>query len=292
MKQIRFIFLLIGVCLLLFSFSGLAQNITKKKEGKLFIMGGGTRPAALINRMIEEAGLRNNGYAFILPMASTEVDSAIQYSIKQLRDNGITKVSSIRVVPEKPLRPSLLDSLENAALIYIPGGDQNLFMQAIETSGIAESIRKSYRNGNLIAGTSAGAALMSEHMITGVEKKYNTETSANNHSEFSTIEAMNIELKPGLALLRKSIIDQHFIARKRLNRLISLAIENPDLFCVGIDEATALLVKGNSAEVLGLSQVITFRNAAKTSRSQTGRLGAKRIKMSIYLPGQTFKLPH
>jgi cyanophycinase len=104
------------------------------------------------------------------------------------------------------------------------------------------------------------------------------------------MEADNLETKPGLGFIQNAIIDQHFVKRSRYNRLISAVIEYPDVKGIGIDEATAILVSGNTAEVLGDSQVIVFENPKRSKIVKDGKLSAKGIVMNIYLAGETFSL--
>jgi cyanophycinase len=174
--------------------------------------------------------------------------------------------------------------LKNARLIYISGGDQSKFMRVVADTEIHDAIHEAFQNGSTIAGTSAGAAVMSKKMITGNEFKHPEYTG-----EFRTIEADNMELKEGLGLLPNAIIDQHFIWRMRMNRLITVAIENPEETCIGIDESTAILVKGNQAEVVGKYQVIVLKNNGGRT-VQDGLLGAENMRLGVYLPGQTFAI--
>jgi cyanophycinase len=122
-------------------------------------------------------------------------------------------------------------------------------------------------------------------MITGNEFKHPVYTG-----DFPTIEANNIELKPGLGLLSDIIIDQHFVKRQRMNRLITVSLENPGKTCIGIDESTALLVRPGSAEVVGESQVILIRHREADTRIVNGLLGGRNMELSVYLPGDTLKL--
>ncbi len=264
------------------------QNDTsrdKSIEGKLFIIGGGSRPEILLNRMIEEAGLWEKGYAIVLPMASEEPDTAIYYGKKQLIDLGMTRVEGLHFIRDKEPNPGWIDSLANASLIYISGGDQNRFMSTVKGTAIEEAIWMAYNHGAVIAGTSAGAAVMSEKMITGNELRYP------DYSEtFRNIESENIELDRGLGLITTAIIDQHFVKRSRHNRLISAVIEHPGLLGIGIDEATAILVTGNTAEVVGDSQVLVFKNPLGSKHFFKEKLGARQIRLDIYLPGDTFKI--
>jgi cyanophycinase len=280
---------LLFTLLLALPFSACHQNpqaVDDDNQGSLFIIGGGSRPVPMMQRMIEEAGLDLDGYVVILPMASSEPDTSVFYISKQLRELGIHQIADFRLSPEVETPQHRLDSIINARLIYIAGGDQNRFMEAIKDPPAIEAIRQCYLNGGMIAGTSAGAAVMSQKMITGNELK-----RSDYRETFRTIEAENIELGTGLGFVTTAIIDQHFVWRSRHNRLITAVIENPGLKGIGIDEATAILVKGNTAEVVGESQVIVYENPDKTfNSSESGKLGARYLRMQVLLPGEKFRL--
>jgi cyanophycinase len=262
--------------------SVLHENQTQTK-GKLFIIGGGKRSTAMIDRLIVEAGVDIKGYILILPMASAEEDTAIFYSSKQFADRGVDSIFSIHSDTSKKYSESTLQLIQNASLIYIAGGDQNRFMKAIEGTPIQELLHKAYNNGATIAGTSAGAAVMSQKMISGNEIKHPVYTG-----NYPTIEANNIEVAKGLGFIDKVIVDQHFIKRQRLNRLIAVCLENPENTCIGIDEATAIIVKGNNVEVVGDSQVIVLKHLKAETKVVNGLLGGKSLDLSIYLPGDSF----
>jgi cyanophycinase len=255
-----------------------------RPKGKLFIIGGGSRPESLIERMIKEASLRKGGYVFVLPMASEQADSAITWSGEQFSKKGVKIVGfnfKQGAIPEK----KWLDSLQHASLIYISGGDQTRFMKEVTGTPVFDVIHKAYHDGAVIAGTSAGAAVMSQKMITGNEilhPKYN--------ETFKCIESGNIEFEEGLGLLTTAIIDQHFVMRSRYNRLITSVLENPELPGIGIDESTAILVFGNTAEVVGESQVIVFRNKNKKAKHTGIKLGAENIQLGIFLSGDQFRI--
>ncbi len=254
-------------------------------KGSLFIIGGGSRPEAMINRMIDEANLRNSGYAAILPMSSSVPDSAIIWSSEQFNRNGINNVAGFNFEQDSQPNQQWVDSLSNASLIYISGGDQSRFMSIVAGTPIEKAIHDAFEKGAVIAGTSAGAAVMSEKMITGNELRNPDYTET-----FRTIESKNLELINGLGLLKTAIIDQHFIWRSRHNRLFTAVIEHPDIIGIGIDESTAILVKGNTAEVIGDSQVMVFSNPEKSAIEKDYKLGARNLKIDLYLQGDTFKL--
>jgi cyanophycinase len=278
--------LLLSASLIFILFSGCNQEKDESK-GKLFIIGGGERTDAMMNELVDLAGIRTAGYLYVLPMASSLPDSAIIWAYQDFVVTGLQKVPGYNflpgIVPPKPQ----LDSLRNAKLIYISGGDQSRFMSVVANTPIMEAILVAYKNGAVISGTSAGAAVMSRKMITGNQKKH-----PDTESGFITIESDNIEIAAGLGLLTDVIIDQHFIKRQRLNRLVAASIENPEQLCVGIDESTAIIVEGDIATVTGINQVIVIKNKGeeKDRKNQNGLLGTTGLNLSVYLPGQKFSL--
>jgi cyanophycinase len=272
------------VILIFFSIT-YSSSAQVKNHGKLIIIGGGSRPDALVERIIKESGLRTGGYCVILPMSSEDPDSSVYYASQQFLKKGITKLYGFNFKKDQPVKTSWIDSIRTANLIYITGGDQARFMSIVAGTEIESAIHDAYKKGCVISGTSAGAAVMSKLMITGNELKHK-EYSAT----FQTIEPDNIEIRQGLGLLTTAIIDQHFLIRSRHNRLITAVIEHHEMTCIGIDEATAILVNGKDAEVLGDSQVLVFKNPAKSKVLKNEKLGARKISLDVYLPGEKFTI--
>jgi cyanophycinase len=254
-------------------------------KGKLFIIGGGSRPDFLVDRMVNEAGLKIGDFVAIFPHASEEQDSSFYYAKQQFEKRNLKTLDCAFKKDEK-LSKSKLDSLKNAKLIYIGGGDQVRFMETINSNPEVKDLLKSaYQNGKMIAGTSAGAAVMSEVMITGNQLKYK-----DYENTFDNIEIKNVETKQGLGFITSAVIDQHFVVRSRYNRLLSLIIENPTFKGIGIDEGTAILVKNGLVEVVGKAQVIVFKNPKKSRKIKGDKLGANSILLDIYLNGDKFTL--
>jgi len=284
---------LLNICLVFFLICNLSQlepaagGIKAGKPGKLLIIGGGTKPPGLIKKMIDESGIKKNkGYVLILPMASAEQDSAIYYMKKQLNEYGVNRVAGFMFHKGDPIRSSQLDSIKNAALIYFTGGDQQRFMIIVHNTPVERAIIVAHKNGHLIAGTSAGASVMTGMMITGNEKKH-----PKYESTYSTIEPDNIETIPGLGLVTGVIIDQHFIIRSRENRMFTAILQYPEIVGIGIDHSTAILVDGSHAEVVGNNQVMVFRNPGGSVRRKGDRFGGSALRVDIYLPGDTFIMP-
>ena len=282
--------LLFRVLIVLFisiiSFSCRVQTNEKKHDakGKLYIIGGGKRPVEMVQQMIELSGAKNGAYVAVLPMSSYEPDTAAYWAMKQFKDLGMYNIASFNFEKGQPVEQSAIDSIINAGMIYISGGDQNRFMDIVSGTPIFNAIHTAYQNGAVIAGTSAGAAVQSKKMITGNQLLQPEMVG------YKTIQPNNIEVAEGLGLIETAIIDQHFIWRERLNRLITVCIENPKQLAIGIDESTAILIKGNTAKVYGLSQVLVLNALnAKTSTADS-LLGAQNIRMDIYLPGESFSI--
>lgn len=252
------------------------------KTGTLYIIGGGKRPISMIDEIIDISGLKQGGYLVVLPMASEEPDSASYYSTKQFKNRGIANAYAINFKLSDTASVEKLDSLRNANLIYIAGGNQNLFMGVVQNNPIQDAIVDAYKNGAVVAGTSAGAAVMSKKMITGNQLKYPED------SGYRAIHSNNIEIKDGLGLISGAIIDQHFIRRERMNRLISVALENPEELCIGIDESTAIMVKGDSAKVCGLSQVIVISAMNAEIHKTDSIIAGKNLRLDVFQPGQRF----
>ncbi|MCB0706243.1 MAG: cyanophycinase [Saprospiraceae bacterium] len=253
--------------------------------GSLFIIGGGNRPPALVQNMIDLAGLGSDGQIIILPMASAEPDTTVFYASQQFIKQGVSEnqITAILKAPTE-LTETELAQISAASLIYICGGDQNRFMASLEGSHLLDALHKAYQNGAMIAGTSAGAAVMSRKMITGNSYKYPEYTG-----EFRSIEAENIEIADGLGLLPMVIIDQHFIYRMRMNRLMTVALEHPGYYAIGIDESTALFVRGQHYKVFGESQVVRIISPAPPN-IKDGLLGGARLLLDVFLPGDSFRL--
>ena len=263
--------------------TGLAQSSPK---GNLFIIGGGDRPVAMMKKMIDAARFRPGDYVAILTMSSANPDTSFYYIKEDLRPHCSNTISKLHFTKSNVNDPLMLDSLKKARLIFITGGVQSRFMDVALNTPVFGAIHYAYQMGATIAGTSAGAAVMSKEMITGSQIRADTLYDGS----FDRIEKGNVEIKPGLGLLTNAIIDQHFIVRSRYNRLLTILSQYPEKICIGIDEATAILVSGNKAEVVGESQVIVVRNPQQVKSVNGKTVSFKNANLSIYTNGEKFKL--
>lgn len=214
-------------------------------------VGGGGTTHEIVARTLELAGGRD-AVVVVLPQSS-ELPDAGDSSVKMWLDAGARKATKIDFKDA-----GAKAALESASLIWIPGGDQNRFMKAIDGTGLDDVIRARNRAGAVVGGTSAGAAVLSAAMITG-------------EADLQSLASGKTVLAKGLGLWTEGIFDQHFLRRQRNNRLLSAVLDNPKMVGVGIDEATAVILHGNRLEVVGRSAVVVFdARRASVRPSQPG----------------------
>jgi cyanophycinase len=259
---------------LLFIAAFLLGQTSGHREGYLVIVGGGPTIPEIVEKALGLAGGRK-ARVVIIPQASTRPDTG-QRSGEMWRKAG---AASVTVLDFKD-RKAALAAVKEADLIWMPGGSQTLLMQALAKNGMIGPIRDRYQHGATVGGTSAGAAVMSMIMLTG--------DAAADRITFSNT-AKSAE---GLGFMPEVIIDQHHIRRKRFNRLMSAVLNHPKLVGIGIDESTAVVVRGRSFEVVGKSNVIVIdarkMKAIPTKEGEPG--AAANVALHLLKAGMKFDL--
>ncbi|HMA61474.1 MAG TPA: cyanophycinase [bacterium] len=280
MKYLRFLLLLF-----LFYFVMKCDHSPNNK-GHLFIIGGGSRPDYMIEKIVELAGGKE-ARIMIIPNASGSPIEVAQYQQNQFEKTEAASVNYLLCDSSEADFDSNVVKLKDINCIFFSGGDQRRLTRDLLNTKLLKRIKEIYNQGGVISGTSAGAAVMSELMITGDELIDTTDDE-----KFISIKKDYIKTTPGFGFVKKAIIDQHFVKRKRLNRLISLVIEHQTLG-LGIDESTAIHVKPNlECEVVGENTVLFF-DGTKIQNKQTdsnGNLSAQNIQMDILQSGQCYNL--
>ncbi len=264
----------------------LCLPVFSQTKGNLFIIGGGHKSDDLMRQLVSTAQINSNDYIAILPMSSEEPDTSYYYIKEDFSRVCSNKVISFNFTKDDINKTSWLDSVQHAKLIYITGGDQSRFMNIVLHTPIQQAIKTAYKNGATVAGTSAGAAVMSHYMITGNQLLGDTAYE----STFSKVWNNNIEIKEGLGLIDSALIDMHFVVRSRYNRLFTAIAKYPTLPCIGIDEGTAIIVHGNNIKVAGASQVMVFSNPQHLQVTSNGYIKFDDIKMSVYTEGDSFQI--
>jgi cyanophycinase len=257
-------------------------------RGTLFIVGGGSQPAELVRQFVDLAGGPGNARIAILPMATSDAVATGAEKKAQLDSLG-ADAFVVNITRAEADADSIVKALASATGIWFPGGDQTPLAAALRGSAALQTIQDRYRAGAVVGGTSAGAAVMSDSMITG-NQFWPGISAAVDSPSFSRIGRRTIEIVPGLGFLHNAIVDQHFIRRQRENRLISVVLERPQLLGVGIDEGTALKVAPDGRwTVLGRSSVIVVdARGARVTAATDSRLGATNVKVSLLPAGSTF----
>ncbi len=261
--------------------------LNAQAKGHLVIIGGGDKPDVVIQKIIQIGG-GDNGKILVIPNASSEqVESAV-WQVDQFKSFGAKNVSPVYFTRESANDDSIINKFDDADCVFFCGGDQSRLTADLLGTKLLNKIRQVYENGGVISGTSAGAAVMSKVMITGNEfiNKDTTEI-------FNMIEKGNVETTEGFGFITNAVIDQHFIKRKRNNRLINVILENPDLLGIGIDESTAILVNpDNTFEVLGESEVIIYdpSDAKDIKVNDKGKICVNNLKINILFAGQKFDM--
>ena len=172
--------------------------------------------------------------------------------------------------------------LDDAAAVFFSGGDQLRITSQIGDTGIEAKVRAIYERGGLIAGTSAGASVMSETMLVKGSSK-------------ETHRIGDLHMSPGMGLVRDVIIDQHFAERGRMGRLLGAVAHNPRVLGLGIDEDTAVMVEGDTFRVIGSGGVyvvdgtdVTYCNLAE-ARAECA-LSMHDVRVHVLSDGDGFDL--
>jgi cyanophycinase len=264
-----------------------AQTAIVQPRGSLVIVGGGPRGDAITAKFITLAGGPSRARILVLPMASSLAETGPE-SVDEFRKHGVTAWSA-NLTRAEAMQPETARALDSATGIWFPGGDQARIMAVLDGTPTAAAIRARYASGAVVGGTSAGAAVMSTPMLTGDERAPGGARRDTTQS-FITIAREDVVVTNGLGLVQNAIVDQHFLRRKRHNRLISVVLEHPSMIAIGIDESTALVIEpGTPWSIIGESAAIVYdaRRAAVTTPGAP-ILGAAEIRMHVLPAGSTY----
>ena len=236
----------------------------------------------ILDRFVDICGGRSARIT-IIPTASELGDTGRNYE-KLFRKLGIKHASVLQMLTREDCHSQkFLDYIEGSQGVFMTGGNQLRLSTTLGGTPVAKMIRRQNAAGMHVAGTSAGAAFMPEHMIAGGD-------------EGSTPSPDMVTMAPGLGLTNSFIIDQHFRQRDRLGRLLTALAYNPFAVGIGLDEDTAAFIKpGDSLEVVG-SGGITIIDPTNLSYSSMDR--ARRgdpvslidVKLHILIAGGRFEI--
>jgi len=264
---------------------GASKVVEGKRRGWIIPIGGAEakeNSPQILRRFVSLAG-GPSADIVVIPTASLLRATAPRYE-RLFSDMGAGSVSSLDFDTRRDAEePGRLERLERASGIFFTGGNQLRLSTLIGGTSVAKIVRQLNAAGTVVAGTSAGAAFISEHMIAFGD-------------EGSTPLAGSVRLAPGLGLTNRFIIDQHFRQRDRLGRLLAALAYNPFAVGMGLDEDTAAFISPeNTVEVEG-SGGITVVDAAEVQFSSMDSIKEGQpvcllgLKLHILTKGATFNL--
>jgi cyanophycinase len=218
------------------------------EKGTLIIIGGGGMPAGLFGKFVALAG-GPKASIVVFPTAMPDPLPARDPAAAALERLGAGKVTVLKARTQAEVESEeFLDALRNATGIWFGGGRQWMFVDAYEGTKAHAEMFALLKRGGVIAGSSAGATIQGDYLCRG--------------GVFGNFEIMYEGYERGLGFLPGVGIDQHFTQRKRFGDMTAFVKRYPQYLGIGIDEATAIIVKGSVAEVTGRGKV-HFYDAAR-----------------------------
>ncbi len=225
------------------------------RRGSIMPVGGAEdkrRERVILARFVELAGGERARIA-IVPTASS-IEGAGQYYKSIFYDLGAASAEVAYIHGRAAANnPEAVEQIEAATGIYITGGNQMRLAAILGGSRVEAAIRARNAAGAVIAGTSAGASILSAHMV--------AQGAGGN-----TPKQRMAQMAAGFGLIDGVVIDQHFRERDRIGRLLALVALNPALLGLGIDEDTAAIIDADGVlEVLGRGTVMIVDGARMQS---------------------------
>lgn len=262
-----------------------SDRIDSTERGYIIPIGGAEEKLdnpEILDRFVSVCGGKKARIA-IIPTASELEDTGRNYE-KLFRKLGIRHAKVLQILTREDCHDErFLRYVDKSDGVFMTGGNQLRLSTTLGGTPVAQLIRRRNAAGMHVAGTSAGAAFMPEHMIAGGD-------------EGSTPSPTMVTMAPGLGLTNSFIIDQHFRQRDRLGRLLTALAYNPFAVGIGLDEDTAAFIRpGDDLEVVG-SGGITVIDPTNLSYSSMDR--ARRgdpvslidVKLHILIAGGRFEI--
>jgi cyanophycinase len=241
---------------------------------KLILVGGGDLPKEALSRFALWAG-GQEARILVINWATADPEGAFQRFKSAIEPFAPAYVEAAPLRSEMLARKNFfLKQLEDASGVFFTGGDQTRIMAVLEDQDLLIALQRKFSQGVVFGGTSAGTAIMSETMITG-------------DMDYSDPENPRMGSSPGLGLLKGTVVDQHFLKRSRMDRLVDVMLYSRHFLGIGVDEDTALSIEGSRyAEVLGPGQVVILNNV----RSVDSTASPARLPQKILSSGEKMDL--
>lgn len=241
-----------------------------------------TRASAILQRVTELAG-GDDGLMLVIPTASKISDAGDRY-IDVFRELGMAAVEVARIDSRRECESAEIQTaIKRATGIFLTGGNQLRLSTVLGGTEIARLLRQRNAEGVPVAGTSAGAAFLSEHMIAYGRGG-------------GTPRAGKVSLAPGLGLTNRVIVDQHFRERDRIGRLMAGLAYNPFPVGLGVDEDTAAFIGPDDIlEVVGNGGITVvdpskLEHSSMASAARGAPLSLFGITVHVLTEGDIFEL--
>ncbi len=255
------------------------------KRGWIVPVGGAedkVGPSEVLKRFLQLAG-GDQARIVIIPTASSLEETGARYE-KLFRKLGADEAKSLPIQARPDAtKDEWLKYIEQASGIFLTGGNQLRLSSVLGGTAVAKSIRKVNARGVVVGGTSAGAAILSEHMIAS-------------GSEGPTPTMGSVSLAPGFGLTNKVVIDQHFRQRDRIGRLLSALAFNPFAVAIGLDEDTAAFIDPDDVIHVDGAGSITLLDGSHLEHSSIADadkdqpLCLTNVRLHVLTRGGTFNL--
>jgi cyanophycinase len=236
----------------------------------------------ILERFVRVSGGRDADIV-VIPTASRINETGPRYE-KLFRDIGAARVTVMDFDTRRDCQePGRLQRLEEASGIFFTGGNQLRLSTLLGGTPVAKLIRLRNAHGVTVGGTSAGASVLSEHMIAFGD-------------EGASVLSGSVRLAPGLGLTNRFIIDQHFRQRDRLGRLLTALAYNPFAVGIGLDEDTAAFIGPDETVEVEGSGGVTIVDGADVSYSSMDAVSEGQpvcmlgLRVHILVAGATFNL--
>lgn len=251
------------------------------QPGRLVIVGGGlSDTTSTVYRAILDAR-QGGGPVCVIPTAGATPETAMDGPVRTFEKHG--GAGSARGVlislqqPESARAPEVVAQLRQCGGFWFIGGVQSRITATLRPNGVhtpaLDAIQQRWREGAVIAGSSAGAAIMSDPMIAGGTSAGAFARGLVRRDDAADTSAAGMVISRGLGFFPAALADQHFLARGRFGRLLVALMESPAFdLAFGIDENTALVVDGSAVHTVGASGVTVFdaRGARRGARALSG----------------------
>ena len=243
----------------------------------------------MVQRFVDLAGGKK-AKIVVFAMASSDGKASGEEKAEDLRKLG-ADAHAYYIDHDEANTDSMVKNMKGVTGVWFGGGDQVLLTKALLGTRVEKAIHERYEAGAVVGGTSAGAAVMSNPMLTGEERHPGGVRPPSDTTEhYMTIARDNTELVPGFGMIKGALVDQHFLRRRRHNRFISAVLDTPAHLGVGIDESTALIVHPDGHwSVMGESAASIYdARHAKITPAGAPVLGESGLILSVLPSGSSY----